>query len=87
MIYNDYSKSKNIAHDWIHWPCLRVSSREVPSYTPYNPFGKWYETWIFSNCPLIQTHQKFFKTKQATLKAHNHIVRNLRENLRRASHG
>lgn len=77
MIYNNYSKATNIAHDWIRWPCLRVSSAEIPSYLDGAPFGVWYETWIFSDCLFIRTNQAIFDTKIKCLKAHEHIVKNV----------
>jgi len=78
-MYNDYTKSKNIARDWIRWPCIFVSSAEVPSFLAEGaPFGKWYETWIFSDCPKIKTTQITFKVKEKCLKAHSHIVANLK---------
>lgn len=82
MLYNDYSKSKNISHDWIRWPCVRVSSAEIPSFLNGFPFGKWYETWIFSECPGIKTTQVTFGDKNACLRAHAHIVKNTNNNLK-----
>ena len=79
-MYNDYTKSQNIAHDWIRWPCVKVSSAEVPSFLAEGaPFGEWYETWVFSDCPLINTTQVTFQQKNECLKAHKHIVRNVKE--------
>ena len=79
MMHNDYTKSVNIAHDWIRWPCVRVSSAEIPSFMNGSPFGKWYETWVFSDCPKIRTTQVTYNLKRKALKAHGHIVRNLKE--------
>ncbi len=82
-MYNDYTKSINIAHDWVRWPCVRVSSAEIPSSLSENaPLGKWYETWVFSECPKINTTQVTYKTMKKTIKAHGHIVRNLKDRLK-----
>lgn len=78
MLYNDYTRSKNVAHDYIRWPCVRVSSAEIPSVLNGAPFGVWYETWVFSDCPKINTTQVTFKVKTKCLKAHKHIVKNIR---------
>jgi len=82
-MYNDYTKAVNIAHDWIRWPCVRVSSAEIPSFLSENaPFGRWYETWVFSDCPKIKTIQKTFRWKDDCLKAHGHILENMRKQLK-----
>jgi len=79
MIFNDYTKMKNIAHDWVRWPCVRVSSAEIPSFIGTASFGVWYETWVFSNCPKIRTIQVTHKIENKCLKAHGHIVNNLKQ--------
>ena len=80
-VYNDYANSVNIAHDWVRWPCVRVSSAEIASYIDGAPFGFWYETWVFSDCPKIKTTSKTFKSSYRCLKAHMNIVENLKDKL------
>ncbi len=82
MMYNDYTKAVNIAHDWIRWPCARVSSAEIPSFMNGAPFGRWYETWVFSDCPNIKTKQKIFRSKDKCLRAHGHILHNMKQQIR-----
>lgn len=83
MIFNDYANAKNIAHNWIHWPCIRVSTIQIPSYFNGSPFGVWYETFIFANCPQVRTKQIHYNTKNKAkiIKAHNHIINNLKNRL------
>ena len=81
MFYNDFTKSENISHDWARWPCVRVSSAKVPSVLDGAPFGSWYETWVFSDCPGFRTTQVTFKTEEKCLKAHKHILRNVRHKI------
>jgi len=78
-MYNDYTKAVNVAHDWVRWPCVRISTAEIPSFLGEGaPLGVWYETWIFSDCPHIGTTQVVHKTRllSRVLRAHGHIVRN-----------
>lgn len=86
MFYNDFTNAKNIAHDWIRWPCVRVSSAMIPGILDGVPFGCYYETWVFSDCPAINTIQACQKTKQKAIKAHNHIVQNLKQKLVEYNH-
>ena len=79
-MYNDYTKSINIKHDYIRWPCVRVSSAKIPTVSVCGALlGCWYETWVFSDCPKIQTIQKTYNSKKKCLKAHKHIVKNLKK--------
>ena len=82
MIHNDYSNMKSLRFDWIRWPCIWVTTRQVPSYLDGAPFGSWCETWVFSDCPAIRTAQITKKTAEHAIKAHEHIVNNLKEVLK-----
>lgn len=88
MITNEYSKSKNLKHTWVHWPCVRVSTAKIPSTCNGFTFGGFTETWIFSNCPLIKSRQVIYEHRrdEYVVKAHDHIVRNLRNKLKGATH-
>ncbi len=78
MIRADYTEGKNIAHTWIRWPCVRVSTASFPYKYGDSPFGMGYETWIFSDCPKQATTQKHHRSERESLKVHGHIVSNLK---------
>ena len=86
-MYNDYTKAVNLAHDWIRWPCIRVSTARIPSFADNMPFGFWFETWIFSNCPHIRTKQIAKKQAEKAIQAHRHIVNNLKSLLKEKTNG
>lgn len=75
----DYSTGVSLAHDSI---CndLRVSTvafKSIPYYGAVDDV--MIETWIFSKILGQPNRQIFHKTREAAVKAHKHIVQNLRK--------
>ena len=75
-LFADYSKGESLAHTWIRWPCLRVSTVSFPSNAGCE--DALIETWIFSECPKHKSRQIFHRTRTKAVKAHEHIVSNLK---------
>ena len=72
----DYGKGVNLASDVIR-PGLRVSTAKFPAREGDPCDGPLIEAWIFDERPG-QSRQIFHRTEASEIRAHGHIVRNLR---------
>lgn len=76
-LFPNYHKGESLAHTWIHWPCLRVSTVSFPSNAGCP--DALIETWIFSECPKQKSRQIFHRSREKAVKAHERIVTNMRQ--------
>lgn len=84
---NDRPPDKNLGSDIIT-DKVRVSTAMVPTYIMHVDgwFDTW-ETWIFSKDPNQANTQVHHLSEAAAVRAHGHIVRNMRAKFQGDDHG